>query len=215
MTRQVVVATRSDGKIRELNALVREFGFDALSLNDVKIGFDSREDLLESFETFEQNALAKARWFYARASGRVVLADDSGLEVDALNAMPGVHSKRWSNRSDLEGAALDQANNEFLWNAIDSAPSTGPLTARYVCAAACVSVAGELVVRGTTTGVLLRNPRGENGFGYDPYFVSTELGRTFAEVESGEKARVSHRGRAFRELFNQLLNDAVFVRLLS
>lgn len=215
VTRPIIVATRSVGKIRELNALVREFGFEAVSLSDAGIAIDSHEESLEVFDTFEENALAKARWFYARAGGIPVLADDSGLEVDALNGMPGVRSKRWSNRPDLDGDALDAANNHFLWDAIDKSAHTEPITARYVCAAACVSVAGELAVRASTDGTLERVPRGLNGFGYDPHFVSSELGRTFAEVKLAEKARVSHRGRAFHALLVHLAHDAAFQTALS
>ena len=215
MTPQLVVATRSVGKIRELNALLRQLGFDVLSLDDVGIAIDAREDALEIFDTFEENALAKARWFYARSNGIPVLADDSGLQVNALGGLPGVRSKRWSHRSDLEGQALDDANNQFLWEAIDAGAKHAPLTARYVCAAACVSAAGESVSLGATDGELVRAARGGNGFGYDPHFYSTELRRTFAEASLEEKALVSHRGRAFRKLVHQLKNDPAFMRSLS
>ncbi len=215
MKREFVVATRSRGKLRELVPLVREFGFSALSLDEARIVFHTAEDALEEFSTFEQNALAKARWFYSLSNGRPVLADDSGLAVDALRGMPGVRSKRWSGRTDLDGQALDDANNEFLWKAIDASEESAPFPARYVCAAACVSLAGEWVARGETSGVLVRAACGESGFGYDPYFRSVDLGVTFAEATLGQKAAVSHRGRAFRLLFAQVVRHEDFARAFA
>ena len=213
MTTEIIVATRSVGKIRELIPLVREFGFRALSLDDAGIAVDPIEESLEQFETFEENALAKARWFHALGNGRAVIADDSGLQVDALEGLPGVRSKRWSGRNDLDGEALDAVNNQYLWSQLDARNAAPPITARYVCAASCVSRFGEFVVRGITSGNLIREPRGKNGFGYDPYFLSDELSCTFGEASRDEKAVVSHRGRAFRTLLEQMMSS--FARALS
>jgi XTP/dITP diphosphohydrolase len=158
------------------------------------------EEGLESFETFEENALAKARFFFQR-SGLPTMADDSGLVVRALGGRPGVHSKRWSGRNDLVGQALDDENNRLL---LTSLASTRDREASYVCAAAYVDSRREVVTRGQVFGEITHEARGSNGFGYDPYFLSTELGVTFGEASVSEKEEISHRGRAFRLLFERL-----------
>ncbi len=204
-----LLATRNDGKLRELLPLFANASLSLMTLVTAGITESDDEHLLEAFDTFELNALAKARWFARLAPDHVVFADDSGLEVDALNGRPGVHSKRWSGRSDLHGASLDEANNAFLLTALARASSAGRAmrSARYVCAAACVWNGGELVVRGTCEGTLLSARRGDGGFGYDPYFLSHDLQATFAEAPIGEKQRVSHRARAFGQLLS-MLRDA-------
>ncbi len=214
---RVVLATRSAGKVTELVSLMASVGVHVVTLTELGIPESPDEDALEVFNTFEENALAKAHYF-AQLTGDIVLADDSGLAVDALGGRPGVHSKRWSGRSDLHGAALDAANNAFLQHALaDAALQMPSMTrrARYVCAAACVwrngEVVHEAVARGETAGELLTDARGSAGFGYDPVFLSDDLGATFAQVGREEKARVSHRGRAFTTL---LQRDAVRAQLL-
>jgi XTP/dITP diphosphohydrolase len=211
---RVVLATRSAGKVKELVPLLASLGVHLVTLADLGLRESPDEDALEAFDTFEENALAKARHF-ARLTGAIVLADDSGLSVDALGGRPGVHSKRWSGREDLEGAALDSANNTFLQEALrlaqHDAHTAGNYAgadssrAKYVCAAACAwsggTGEGEAVARGETTGAILTIARGTGGFGYDPYFLSDDLGATFAEVSREAKAIVSHRGRAFSALF--------------
>jgi XTP/dITP diphosphohydrolase len=175
-------------------------GVRAESLDDAGLVPTAEEDDLEVYDTFEGNACAKARW-YARRLGRPVVADDSGLVVPALGGRPGVHSKRWSGRADLEGAALDAANNAQLVAAVT------PLSdrrAHYVCVAAWSDGTREITARGETHGSLLVAPRGDGGFGYDPYFLSEDLGVTFAEASREAKAAVSHRGRAFRALVDAL-----------
>ena len=200
MTR-VLVATRSTGKLGELLELLDGTGLEAIDLRQAGIVETTHEEAIECFERFEENALAKARHFYG-ISGIPTFADDSGLAVDALGGRPGVRSKRYSGRTDLSGAALDEANNARLQ--AELAPQADR-RARYVCAAAYVDDERELVVRGETHGLILAAPRGDGGFGYDPYFESEELGRTFAEVDRVEKGRVSHRGRAFRALLDAVL----------
>lgn len=199
--RTVVIATRSAGKLGELRALFEAAGFAVIDLDAAGIPEEAAEEGLEVWPTFEENALAKARWFAAKAGGRPVVADDSGLSVEGLGGAPGVRSKRWSERPDLSGKALDAANNAKLVAALDGVADR---RARYVCAAAYVGPEGEVVVRGETTGVMLERPRGTGGFGYDPYFLSDELGTTFAEASREEKGRVSHRGRAFVKLLAAL-----------
>ena len=197
---RILLATRSAGKIRELRPLFEQAGLDLESLEDAGIAETADEETLESAETFEANALAKARHFQ-RLSGLPTVADDSGIAVAALRGAPGVFSKRWSGRADLSGQALDDANNALLLARLESA---GDRRARYVCAAAYCAGDEEFVERGEVDGRITREPRGSGGFGYDPYFESTELGRTFGEVSMEEKARVSHRARAFAKLLRHL-----------
>ncbi len=215
-----MLATRSAGKVKELVPLMASVGVQVMTLADLGVPESPDEDALEVFDTFEENALAKARYF-ARLTGAIVLADDSGLAVDALGGRPGVHSKRWSGRTDLHGASLDAANNAFLQQALaEAAMQTASISrrARYVCAAACVwrdgDVLREVVARGETTGELLAGARGTAGFGYDPYFFSDDLGATFAEVERDAKARVSHRGRAFAALLQHEAMRSCLARVI-
>ena len=199
--RQVIVATRSAGKLRELRPLLEGAGYWPLDLAEASLPELPEEQGIECFDTFEENALAKARYFFERARGLPVLADDSGLEVDGLGARPGVHSKRWSGRSDLEGQALDDANNAKLLASLGEGVDR---RARYVCVAAFVDERGSVQRRGEVRGAILSRPRGAGGFGYDPYFFSDELGRTFGEASIAEKEGVSHRARAFRALLAAL-----------
>ena len=197
----LLLATRSEGKIREITPMFAAAGLRLVSLDELGIEESNEEDELESHATFESNALAKAHFFFEVSGGIPTVADDSGLEVDALGGRPGVLSKRWSGRADLQGVALDAANNATLVAAVvgHERPS-----ARYVCVAAFVAVGQEIVARGETAGSIVAAPRGTGGFGYDPYFFSDELGRTFGESTMSEKERVSHRGRAFRELLARI-----------
>ena len=197
----LLVATRSPGKLREITPMFAAAGLTLVSLDELEIEESDEENELEPFDTFEENALSKARYFYEVSGGIPTVADDSGLEVDVLGGKPGVRSKRWAGRRDLGGVALDEANNEALLQAIGDVDTA---TARYVCAAAFVAVGVEVVTRGETTGTIVRTRRGQGGFGYDPYFLSAELGRTFGESTSEEKERVSHRGRAFRSLLERI-----------
>jgi XTP/dITP diphosphohydrolase len=196
----VLLATRSEGKLRELRPLFAAAGFGVHDLRDVGVVRSPDEDMVEAFATFEDNALAKARYFHA-LTGLPTVADDSGLEIAELSGDPGVRSKRWSGRDDLTGQALDDANNAKLLVAL---PEVTRPHARYVCAAAFCDGAREEVVRGETAGTIVRDARGAEGFGYDPYFLSDELGATFGESSREAKERVSHRGRAFRALLEQL-----------
>jgi len=196
----LLIATRSSGKIRELRALLAAAGHEAIDPRSAGIAKDAAEDDLESGTTFEENALAKARHFFAR-SGMPTIADDSGLEIAALGGAPGVRSKRWSERADLQGQALDDANNALL---LERLADTDDRRARYVCAAAYCDGARELVGRGEARGQITTAPRGRGGFGYDPYFLSDDLGRTFAEVTLEAKSGVSHRARAMADVLRQL-----------
>ena len=198
--KRVLLATRSGGKLRELRPLFAEHGLEVIDLDEAGIAERDVEEQLEAFETFEENALAKARYF-ARVSGLPVVADDSGIAVTALGGRPGVRSKRWSERPDLAGQALDDENNRRLIAALAQASDR---SARYVCAAAFVDGTREVVRRGEVSGRIVDVARGTNGFGYDPFFVSDELGKTFGEASQAEKATVSHRARAFRALIDAI-----------
>jgi len=198
----LLVATRSPGKLHELIPLFAAAGIEVIDL--AAAGIEERpdeEEAIERHETFEENALAKARYFHERSGGRPTVADDSGLEVVALGGHPGVRTKRWSGRTDLTGLALDAANNAKLLAELDGVIDR---RARYVCAAAYVDSMRTVTARGETTGRILHAPRGSGGFGYDPLFESDELGLTFAEVDRAAKERVSHRGRAFAQLIAAL-----------
>jgi XTP/dITP diphosphohydrolase len=168
-------------------------GLTLLALDDVA----PFEDAPETGATFEENALAKARDAY-RATGLATVADDSGLEVDALNGMPGVLSARWSGRH-----GDDAANTALLLAQLGDVPD-GRRGAAFVSACALVYRAGdarkETVVRGVWPGSIVREPRGEGGFGYDPVFLPSGSGRTAAELSPEEKDAVSHRGRALAAL---------------
>ena len=195
-----LLATRSSGKLRELEAIFASSQVRVITLEDASVPTSDTEAAIEAFPTFEENALAKARYFRDR-TGLPTFADDSGLEVYALSGQPGVRSKRWSGRSDLGGRELDDANNATLLRALNGIANR---RARYVCAAALASPDGEIVRRGEVEGEILELPRGGGGFGYDPLFLAAELGVTFGEASLEEKERVSHRGRAFRALLDAM-----------
>jgi XTP/dITP diphosphohydrolase len=199
-TKPYLLATRSSGKLRELKPLFAQAGIEVVTLDVAGIAESPDENAIEVFSAFEENAVAKARYFHEK-SGLATFADDSGLEVFALAGAPGVRSKRWSGRSDLTGQALDDANNAELLRALGASADR---RARYVCAAALAWDERAIVRRGTVEGRIVDEGRGGNGFGYDPFFFSSELGVTFGEASLEEKERVSHRGRAFRELLTAL-----------
>ncbi|HEX5437577.1 MAG TPA: non-canonical purine NTP pyrophosphatase [Gemmatimonadaceae bacterium] len=198
---RVLIATRNPGKLAELVPMLAAAGITGIGLEAAGIEVRSDEDEIECFDTFEENARAKALYFVERSDGIPTIADDSGLEVAALEGRPGVHSKRWSGRCDLHGAELDAANNAVLLAALAGHQDR---SARYVCVATYAD--GETVqfARGESAGRILHEPRGEGGFGYDPLFESTELQATFAEADPAAKAQVSHRGRALRALMSAL-----------
>ena len=200
-----MLATRSEDKVREIVPLLRHLGVRIIGLDEAGVPVTPAEEHIERFDTFEENAAAKARYFHIASGGLPTIADDSGLEVVSLRMAPGVRSKRWSNRPELSGTELDAANNAHLLEMLEGASDR---QARYVCVAAFADARATLVARGETTGRITREARGSAGFGYDPYFLSDDLGCTFGEADPAEKSRVSHRGRAFRALAKEL--SAVF-----
>jgi XTP/dITP diphosphohydrolase len=193
------VATRSAHKMQEIRRILGGVaGLTVLDLNTAHIAPDPAEDELEPYETFEENALSKARYFHER-SGIPTVADDSGLAVDALRGAPGVRSKRFAPDTGLEGEPRDWANNDHLLAQLGDRPLP-ERSARYVCVAALVGMGDERTFRGEALGVILGMPKGRGGFGYDPLFFDQELGMTFAQISPQEKNDRSHRGIAFRAL---------------
>ncbi|HEU4630109.1 MAG TPA: non-canonical purine NTP pyrophosphatase [Gemmatimonadaceae bacterium] len=199
--RRVVLATRSAGKLRELQPMFAAAGYEAVGLDALGVAESAAEAGIERYDTFEANALAKARYFAALLPGFPVVADDSGLVVDALGGAPGVRSKRFAGVSGLGARELDAANNARLQRELDGVSDRG---AGYVCVVAWVDGGRELLRRGETRGRILTEARGAGGFGYDPYFWSDDLGQTFGESDQAAKARVSHRGRAVAALLTAL-----------
>jgi len=201
---KLLVATRSAGKAREIRSLLAGLPFEVLFPEDRLLERRPEEDDLEHGGTYAENAVLKARYF-AERGGLATVADDSGIEVDALGGEPGVHSARWAGAG-ARDADQDARNNAKLVAALRDVPEERR-TARYRCVVAYLDrVDGTPeIVEATCEGRVALEPRGSGGFGYDPYFFSPELGMTFGEAAPAAKARVSHRGRAFRALAEMLL----------
>ena len=204
LLKKVFIATSNAGKLRDFAGATA--GVTGVVL-ELLPGFSRLPSVEEDGLTFEANARKKACFYSGYASGAIVLADDSGLEVAALNSAPGVRSARYSadDAPQLQAAYAslslsdDEANNQRLLREMADVPETGR-AARFVCVLA-VAREGEglRTFEGEVRGTILRAPRGENGFGYDPLFYLPELGKTTAELTPEEKAKVSHRGQAFRK----------------
>lgn len=185
--RTLVLATKNQGKIKELVKATEGMNIKVLSLLD----FPECPDSPETGDTFEANASQKAL-FYEKYTQLPCLADDSGLEVDALDGRPGVLSARYAGES-----ATDNDNNQKLVQELMAVPES-ERTARYVCALSYAEN-GEIIkcFHGFCKGKILLEPRGSGGFGYDPYFLLDEVGKTAAEITIEEKQKISHRGKAF------------------
>jgi len=184
----LVLATRNAGKSREIKRFLEGFPVEILDLND----FGPIPEVVEDGATFEENAYKKAH-FTARMLGFPALADDSGLEVEALNGAPGVHSARYAGPD-----ASDEDNNKKL---LETLKSHRNRKARFCCVLSLAVPSGPaLTYEAHCEGSVLEHPRGENGFGYDPLFYYEPLGKTFGEMTLEEKSRVSHRGKALNEL---------------
>jgi XTP/dITP diphosphohydrolase len=190
-TGRVLLASRNAKKLAELRRILTPElpGLTVLGLDDIA-PYDEKP---ETGATFAENALLKAREGFAH-SGLLTIADDSGLTVDALNGMPGVLSARWAG-----GHGDDEANLRLVLAQLADTPDER-LGAAFVCAAALVGPAGEKTVEGRMPGRLVRTPRGDNGFGYDPIFVAAGLEITNGELEPARKDEISHRGQALRAL---------------
>ena len=201
---RLLVATRNPGKVRELRDILSGYPqLEIAGLEDLGVLESPEEDAVEAFETFEENALAKAR-YYARLTGELTLADDSGICVDALGGAPGVRSRRFAGEVEARGMRQDEANNRHLLRLLADVPPERR-TARYVCAAALAGEGWDDVFVGTCDGIVIDEPRGTGGFGYDPLFWMPEEGMTFGELPPARKSEVSHRGRAVRAAAEALL----------
>jgi XTP/dITP diphosphohydrolase len=192
---KILLASRNAKKLAELRRILEPEvpQIEVLGLDDVK----PYDELPETGATFADNALLKAREGYVR-TGLTTVADDSGLAVDALNGMPGVLSARWSGRH-----GDDVANLQLVLDQLSDTPDERR-GAEFVCAAALVGADGETVVEGRMPGRLIREPRGTNGFGYDPIFVADGFDVTTGELEASAKDAISHRGKALRALAHHL-----------
>lgn len=194
---EILIATTNPHKVDEFRAAFEPLGISVLGLGDVP-GAEGLDEPVEDAATFEENAAIKAL-FYAQQLGRTVLADDSGLVVDALGGEPGVRSARYAGMGG-DRAARDTANNRLLLERLEGV-AREQRGARFVCAVCVVGPDGSIVgtARGAFEGVIAESPRGGNGFGYDPLLELPD-GRTAAELSPAEKDARSHRGQAARAI---------------
>ena len=208
---KVLLATRSVHKAKEVVRILAEAGPDAhgvVTLEETGVPWTVAEEELEPFDTFEENAASKARYF-ARLTGLATIADDSGLEVDALSGRPGVRTKRFAPPGRYPGLGQDDANNRHLLEQMGDLPPA-MRGARFVCVA-CLFIpqSGRTAhFRGEAPGRILSQPRGSGGFGYDPVFLDEETHRSYSELTPGEKNARSHRGKAFRALADHLVRQS-------
>jgi len=202
VTHRILIATSNPGKLRDFSGAARVHGVETSGVPN----FSSLPAVIEEGLTFEANARKKAEAYSWYVPGEIVVADDSGLEVDALNGAPGVHSARYA-APDLQNKEPhqadsntdDEANNARVLRELQAIPQA-QRTGRFVCVLAAARDGKTLAAfRGTAEGIILDAPRGTNGFGYDPLFYFPQIGKTFAELSSEEKSTYSHRGAAFRE----------------
>src|SRR6202166_3781381 len=195
--RRILIATSNPGKLRDFAGAAAPHGIEITGIPN----FASLPSVIEDGLTFEANARKKAEEYSRYAAGEIVMADDSGLEVDALNGAPGVHSARYAAEQPhlANENTDDEANNARVLRELRKVPPE-KRTGRFVCVLAAARDGKTLATfRGTAEGVILDSTRGTNGFGYDPLFYFPPIEKTFAELEPEEKAKYSHRGRAFRD----------------
>lgn len=191
---KLLIATTNTGKVAEIAELLSDLNYEVLGLTDLP---QALPDVEETGTTFEANALLKAEYYHAQ-TGLLALADDSGLEVDALDGQLGVYSARYAGVG-----ASDVAKVSKLLAEMQSVPAA-ERTARFVCVIALIGPGIRETFTGTCAGLIADAPRGTNGFGYDPVFIEPSSGRTFAELTRAEKASISHRGRALQQMKNWL-----------
>lgn len=195
--RRILIATSNPGKLRDFAGAAKSHGIEIASVPN----FSSLPPVVEDGLTFEENATKKAEEYSRHVAGQIVVADDSGLEVDALNGAPGVHSARYAAEEPHHADANtdDEANNARVLRELKNIPRE-KRTGRFMCVLAAARDGKTLATfRGTAEGIILEAPRGTNGFGYDPLFYFPQIGKTFAELTAEEKARYSHRGAALRK----------------
>ncbi|WP_313891665.1 XTP/dITP diphosphatase [Psychrobacillus sp.] len=192
--KKIIIATKNKGKAKDFEALFGPLGYDVLTLHDVADDMDVEE----TGTTFEENAVLKATAL-ANHLQTIVIADDSGLEIDALEGRPGIYSARYAGE-----AKSDEANMEKVLEELQNVEKQ-QRTARFVCAIAVASPTMEaFTVRGTCEGVIATAKKGENGFGYDPIFFVPSLNKMMAELSAEEKGAISHRGNAIKLLADNL-----------
>jgi XTP/dITP diphosphohydrolase len=198
--KRILIATSNAGKIRDFAGAASRWGVEVAPLPN----FSSLAPVVEDGATFEANARKKAETYSRYGPEQIVIADDSGLEVDALGGAPGVHSARYAadEPHTADTNTHDEANNAKLIRQIRHLPLE-KRTGRFVCWIAAASNGQTLATfEGKAEGVLLDAPRGLNGFGYDPLFYFPSIGKTFAELSPEEKSKYSHRGAAFRNFLD-------------
>jgi XTP/dITP diphosphohydrolase len=198
--RRVLIATSNPGKLRDFAGAARALGIEIAGVP----GFSSLPTVVEDGKTFEENARKKAEEYSLAAPAEIVVADDSGLEVDALKGAPGVHSARYAADQPhlADENTDDEANNARVLRELRKVPADNR-TGRFVCVLAAARDGTTLATfRGTAEGTILNAPRGRNGFGYDPLFYFPQIQKTFAELSAEEKAQYSHRGAAFRQFMD-------------
>lgn len=187
--RKLIIATRNKGKVNEIKSLLKGSDFEVLSM--IEAGIDA--DVEEDGTSFEENSLKKARAIQ-KITGGLVLADDSGLEIDFLNNAPGIYTARF-----MGDAARDQERYTGILRLLEGIPDEYR-KARFVCAASVVSEKGGITARGILEGKIAYSAAGMNGFGYDPIFWVPEYNKTLAELDNETKNSISHRGNAFRKI---------------
>jgi XTP/dITP diphosphohydrolase len=205
MIKRILIATSNPGKLRDFAGIAAPLGIEIAGVPN----FSSLPAVIEDGLTFEANARKKADSYSLQAPGDLVLADDSGLEVDALHGAPGIHSARYAADEPhlAENNTDDEANNSRLIRELAAIPPE-KRTGRFVCVIATARDGQTLqVFRGHAEGIILGKPRGSNGFGYDPLFYFPQIRKTFAELSAGEKAKYSHRGAAFRQFLEWISSD--------
>jgi XTP/dITP diphosphohydrolase len=198
--RRILIATSNPGKLRDFAGAALRHGVEVSGIP----GFASLPAVVEDGLTLEANARKKAEAYSQFAPGEIVVADDSGLEVDALHGAPGVHSARYAAEKPEQADANtdDAANNARVLRELKAVPRA-QRTGRFVCVLAAARNGKTVATfRGTAEGIILDAPRGANGFGYDPLFYFPPIKKTFAELTAEEKAEYSHRGAAFRAFLN-------------
>jgi XTP/dITP diphosphohydrolase len=195
--RKILIATSNPGKLRDFAGAALRHGVEVAGIPD----FSSLPAVVEDGLTFEANARKKAEAYSRHFPGEVVVADDSGLEIDALNGTPGVHSARYAAEKpeQADSNTDDAANNVRVLRELEGVPPA-QRTGRFVCVLAAARDGETLATfRGTAEGIILDSPLGTNGFGYDPLFYFPQIKKTFAELSAEEKSNYSHRGAAFRQ----------------
>jgi XTP/dITP diphosphohydrolase len=195
--KRILIATSNAGKLRDFAAAAKAHGIEVSGLPD----FTSLPTVVEDGNTFEDNARKKAEFYSRAAPGYMVLADDSGIEIDALNGAPGVHSARYAAEEPhkAEFNTDDEENNARVLRELKGVPPE-KRTGRFVCVIVAARNGSTLATfRGEAEGVILEKPRGTDGFGYDPLFYFPPIKKAFAELKPEEKAQYSHRGAALRK----------------